>query len=708
MKLKKLAFAGLAAATVLSLTACNGGDATTTATKGTGTAGGDTTTQKPAEKFANEKWIDDADDETVYDNVWGKYEEYAHNALEATNVNERYYWFAKAEAWALDQALYLPTESRGGNYAINRTVPGCGRYAQWGYDDYRYDTVVTTTEFIKKEDVATLRAKRDAAREANAAYKVYSDGTHTTTYNPKAEVEALGYTTKDTYTFADSAFNQTYDVTDTYRAADYTYIVNYYAGLINYDNSGAIVPGVAQSWSRTENADGTETWTFNLRHGVKYVNSAKEEKGEVTAQDFVYGMKRTFTNGKTSYMLAPIKGYDEAVNKEDASKLAIEATDNYTLKITLAEKNDFFLTYLTYAPFNAVKESYVTEKGDTYGTTKNDILYTGPYVCTAHDDESNVTMEANTAYWDYANVTAKTVTVIFDAGDNPQATYNRGVAGTTEGSGLNSVTLELAKADGNFAKYAYVTENDSNSYYANFNLNRLAYSTEGYDSVTSGKTDEQKANTRYALVNTNFRKALFAGVNRHNWEAAQVGADLADVPLRNLYVPYDFVSLTEETEGYAAGSNFGDIVLGEMKKMGSYVTDLHDGQDAYYNAAKAKEYVEAAWAEMGLDDTDKIYVDWLVYGASPTAVAAAEMVAESVDKATDGKIVLNLVKADSVAAYYYAGYYADTAEEVNFDFTCVAGWGPDYGDPLTYIATLLPNGDMMQLSGINAHDSTKY
>ena len=153
MKLKKLAFAGLAAATVLSLTACNGGDATTTATK-TGTAGGDTTTQKPAEKFANEKWIDDADDETVYDNVWGKYEEYAHNALEATNVNERYYWFAKAEAWALDQALYLPTESQGGNYAINRTVPGCGRYAQWGYDDYRYDAVVTTTEFIKKEDVA--------------------------------------------------------------------------------------------------------------------------------------------------------------------------------------------------------------------------------------------------------------------------------------------------------------------------------------------------------------------------------------------------------------------------------------------------------------------------------------------------------------------------------------------------------------------------
>ena len=30
---------------------------------------------------------------------------------------------------------------------------------------------------------------------------------------------------------------------------------------------------------------------------------------------------------------------------------------------------------------------------------------------------------------------------------------------------------------------------------------------------------------------------------------------------------------------------------------------------------------------------------------------------------------------------------------MNYDFADMAGWGPDYGDPCSYLDTLLPNGD---------------
>ena len=51
-----------------------------------------------------------------------------------------------------------------------------------------------------------------------------------------------------------------------------------FEGLTRMDASGAIVPGVAESWSRT----GPTTWVFKLRHDARWSNGQP-----VTAADFV-------------------------------------------------------------------------------------------------------------------------------------------------------------------------------------------------------------------------------------------------------------------------------------------------------------------------------------------------------------------------------------------------------------------------------------
>ncbi|MBF1138407.1 MAG: hypothetical protein HXL79_02525, partial [[Eubacterium] sulci] len=46
--------------------------------------------------------------------------------------------------------------------------------------------------------------------------------------------------------------------------------------LIQYDSTGHIQPALAEKWETSK--DG-KTWTFKLRKGVKWYNSAHEEMG---------------------------------------------------------------------------------------------------------------------------------------------------------------------------------------------------------------------------------------------------------------------------------------------------------------------------------------------------------------------------------------------------------------------------------------------
>ncbi len=706
MKLKKiLGLTAVVGTAALALSACgNAANPSTSAPAGSTSAPAASASEPAASSSTTKEYTDD---ELLYDEYFGEYEDEVNLALSATDTNERYYHFAKAEAVLYDQALILPVNTQGGRYTLTRIGIGSAPYALWGTDNNKLKDLVVATDLIKASDRATMKTKLLAERAAAAPYSHYSDGSHTTTYNAATELTTLGYTVKKAYNSLISEFPETYDLTNTYRANDSEIVCNFTDYLVQYDVAGNIVPALAQSWTRS--ADG-KTYTFNLRQGAKWVDAAGEEHGEVKAQDFVFGIKLAGDNGMTSYMLEKVKNYDECAEAEDFSNLGVTAVNDYTLKIELSEACDYFLTYLTYNTFTPVQEEYYNQKGENYGSTYNDILYCGAFVCSGVSDKVSLTMRKNAKYWDAANTTLDTVTFSFEDGKNERTMYDKLINGTYDGLSLSAARIEFAKNDNLFDEYAYVSDTNATSYFGGFNLNRMAYKGVSEDPTSfSTQTDAEKALAKKALRNTNFRRAILAGLDKQAYNVPVTGADASLFSLRNTYVPYDYVTLTGTAGSYQAGTQYGDIVYNELKSKGtfSYVTSLKDGVNAYYNADKAKEFLATAWAELQLAATDKVVLDYPVDNTNTVSVQQSNVLKQVLETVSEGKIQINLVLHKDYRTYLYSNYFPDDARNMNYDFDISSGWGPDHGDPFTYLNTLMPYGDMIRLAGINAHESTK-
>ena len=61
---------------------------------------------------------------------------------------------------------------------------------------------------------------------------------------------------------------------------------------------------------------------------------------------------------------------------------------------------------------------------------------------------------------------------------------------------------------------------------------------------------------------------------------------------------------------------------------------------------------------------------------------------------------MNLVACASQDEWLNTSYYTDNGYDMNSDLSTTSGWGPDYGDPKTYLATLYIEDDGYMLSNI--------
>ncbi|MDQ0193773.1 ABC transporter substrate-binding protein [Paenibacillus wynnii] len=116
-----------------------------------------------------------------------------------------------------------------------------------------------------------------------------------------------------------------------------------FEGLVRLNQSGQAVPGIAKSWKISN--DG-KTYTFTLRSSAKWSNQQP-----VKASDFEYAWKLALspqaTNGLAfkMFMIAGAENYHNGKQK-DASKVGIKALNDYTLQVTLTEKNYTFIQML--------------------------------------------------------------------------------------------------------------------------------------------------------------------------------------------------------------------------------------------------------------------------------------------------------------------------------------------------------------------------
>ncbi len=665
----------------------------------------------------------------IYDDILGEFAEAYAAAKAATNVSERYALMAVAEAKLMEAAVMLPLSSNGGNYAVSRVAPYTVSPVLWGNDSYRYHNAIVATEFIKSADRAEMKAKYAELK-----------GTGTWETWVKTYLADKGYTTKDTYTLTYNSDPQTWDVLATSRAADSEAIVNTYDGLYEYDLENALKPALAESYTVSE--DGLK-YTFKIKSGLKWVDSQGREVADIKADDFVAGMQHMMdAQGGLEYLVQGIiVNATEYIEGDitDFSQVGVKAIDDTTLEYTLVAPTSFFMTMLGYGVFAPMSRSYYETQGGKfgadydasaetykYGSSADTIAYCGPYLVTNATAENTIVFSANNSYWNKDGINIKTITWLYNDGSEATKAYNDAVAGTIDGSGLNASALELAKKDGNFEKYGYVSATDATSFMAFYNVNRTKFAnTNDETKVVSTLTQEEATRTTAALRNVHFRRAISFALDRGAYNAQTVGEELKLTSLRNCYTPGTFVTLDEEVTikingkdtTYPAGTNYGKIMQDQIDADGVKIKvwdpaaddgiGSSDGFDGWFNVENAVAELETAIKELKkigieISEENPIKLDLPYYSASEAYVNRAQAYKQCIDTAFGGKVVLNLNACETSQEWYWAGYYTDFGSDANYDIYDVSGWGPDYGDPQTYLDTFLDeySGYMVKCIGI--------
>jgi oligopeptide transport system substrate-binding protein len=177
-----------------------------------------------------------------------------------------------------------------------------------------------------------------------------------------------------------------------------------FEGLTRISASGAVVPGVAESWTRTA----PDTWVFKLRHDAKWSNGQP-----VTAADFVYAWQRVLdpkTGSKYTILLEFVKGAKAILaGKAPLTSLAARAVDPYTLEVKTEVPAAFF-TELTAMPAMApVNKATVDKFGDSW-TRPGNMVSNGPYALTDWEPNNRIVLVKDNNYWNAQHVVITKVT----------------------------------------------------------------------------------------------------------------------------------------------------------------------------------------------------------------------------------------------------------------------------------------------------------
>ncbi len=718
--LKRVLCALLALVMVLGFVGCknNGDDKTTPAPNNT---------NKPAESEVPATTVPttplptgdyNAMSAAIYDAQLGAFNTLYQAAKEEQNVSKRYALMAQAEAKLLEAAVLIPGTTNGGNYGLSRVAKRSASTVLWGNDSDRFHNVLITTELISAEDQTHLKAMWNEVRG-------------TGTYSQKATdyLKEKGYTLKDTYNMGYASDPKTWDALATSRSADSEAIVNTYDGLVEYDNENEIKPALAESWEVSE--DG-KTYTFHIRQGAKWVDAQGREVADVKADDFVAGMQHMLdAGGGLEYLVENIIVNALEYNTGDVTDFAevgVKATDDNTVVYTLCQPTSYFITMLGYNVFAPMSRTYFESKGGVfgkddykaavdagtmkYGQTVNDIAYCGPYTVTNYTAENTIVFQANPTYWNKDNITIKTLTWKFNDGKDPTKAYEDTKAGTLDGCGLSSASLEACKADGNFEKYCTVSDTDATSFVLFLNLNRNAYANFNDETkAVSTMTDDQKKRTDAAMLNVHFRRAIGMGLDIATYNGQVVGEELKLNSVRNSYTPGNFVALEEdvtveingESKTFAKGTYYGEIMQAQIDADGVKIkvwdaeNQTSDGFAGWHNPANAYEELQQAITELKefgveISKDNPIVMDLPYYSGADIYTNRAQTLKQSVEEALQGCVVVNLVSCADAQEWYYAGYYTESGKDANYTLYDVSGWGPDYGDPATYLDTMLGDG----------------
>ena len=182
-----------------------------------------------------------------------------------------------------------------------------------------------------------------------------------------------------------------------------------FEGLMRWEDSGVETAGSdgtctnaqlgygqAESYDKVNNEDGTVTYTFHLRDGIKWSDGQ-----DVTASDFVFSWQRLVnpeTAADYSYMIDCVVNANEIMNGEkDPSELAVSAPDDKTFVVTITSDLPYFTEICAFPATFPVREDIVSDSQWTY--SPDTYISNGAYKMTSRVTNSEIVMEKNEYYY---------------------------------------------------------------------------------------------------------------------------------------------------------------------------------------------------------------------------------------------------------------------------------------------------------------------
>ena len=382
-------------------------------------------------------------------------------------------------------------------------------------------------------------------------------------------------------------------------------------GLLRYDASGRLAPGVAERWDvRDEGA------TFHLRADAKWSNGAP-----VTAQDFVFGWRKVLEPANASqyaFILYGIKNA-EAVNRGEMplEAVGVRAVDSRTLEVEFARPVPFFDKLTAFATYNPINEAFYDATAGRYGADADELLYNGPFVIASWVHGASLRLEKNANYWDAQRIR-------LDAIDHAYITTD-----------ANAI-INLYK-DGKVALAGLNAENLTDALQQRWRINRFS----------DGSVYFMELNHRPERLTSNY----------HLRKALQAVNDPAELVYKVIKLP-----------GNLPGNSLFPVWL---RGVAGYFRQEYPAPEHQPSEARGREHLARALEELGLDQLPPLV---MLTGDSPSANKQSEYYQNLFKQKLGIDIKIDRQIFKQRLAKMTAG---------DFDLV-MAGWGPDYDDPMTF------------------------
>lgn len=164
-----------------------------------------------------------------------------------------------------------------------------------------------------------------------------------------------------------------------------------YETLVYRDTDSSIKPGLAESWTTSEDAT---VWTFKLREGVKF------HDGE------------TFNAEAVKYNIERLQNPDTAAPKASLVNMvkSVDVVDEYTVSFTLTEPSSVFLAQISSYTTGMLSPKAVETYGKDFGQNP---VGTGPLKLESWDYGSSLTLTRFDDYWgEKATVDSVTIRIV--------------------------------------------------------------------------------------------------------------------------------------------------------------------------------------------------------------------------------------------------------------------------------------------------------